>query len=223
MEEVQLLGFWPSPFSYRVIWALKLKGVKYEYIEEDLRNKSDRLLQYNKPKKKTPVILQDSKQTAQHNPILQKNEEKRPQNPFRTKDAEEKAIATITIKSGTHNGPIFSAFFRSTKEELDQNAIKEIVEYLKVLEEQALGDKKFFGGDNIGLVDIAYGWLCHWFIGMEEMGGVKLLVPSTVPRLHAWAENFKQLPIIQENLPDYTKLLAHFKSLREKTTGYDAR
>ena len=94
-------------------------------------------------------------------------------------------------------GPIFSVLFRYTEDEQDQNAIKEVVECLKILEEQALGDKRFFGGENIGMVDIAYGWLCHWFKATEEMSGVKLLEPSTVPRLHAWVESQEQAAYIQ--------------------------
>lgn len=35
------------------------------------------------------------------------------------------------------------------------------VENLKFVEEQLIG-KKFFGGEKIGLLDIAFGWLLIW-------------------------------------------------------------
>lgn len=63
--EVTLLDFWPSPFGMRVRIALAEKGIKYEYREEDLKNKSDLLLQMNPVHKKIPVLIHNGKPVAE--------------------------------------------------------------------------------------------------------------------------------------------------------------
>ncbi|KAI7979307.1 hypothetical protein LOK49_Contig405G00002 [Camellia lanceoleosa] len=88
-------------------------------------------------------------------------------------------------------GLIFYDFIRSTRE-TQEKATKQVLEVLKTIEEQGLGDKKFFGGNTLGLVDLSFGWLVQWFEVMEEVilgtSNPKLLDPTTLPRLYAWVE-----------------------------------
>ncbi|ONL93418.1 glutathione transferase31 [Zea mays] len=54
---VRVIGLWPSPFVIRVLIALKLKGVEFEFVEEVVGRKSELLLRSNPVHKKIPVLL----------------------------------------------------------------------------------------------------------------------------------------------------------------------
>jgi glutathione S-transferase len=56
-DELKLLSTWFSPFGSRVKLALHLKGLSYEYVEEDLMKKSQLLLESNPVHKKVPVLF----------------------------------------------------------------------------------------------------------------------------------------------------------------------
>ena len=93
-EELVLLDFWPSPFGMRVRIALAEKGIKYEYKEEDLWNKSALLLQMNPIHKKIPILIHHGKPVCESLIQLQYIEEVWPdKSPLLPSDPYQRAIA----------------------------------------------------------------------------------------------------------------------------------
>lgn len=76
-------------------------------------------------------------------------------------------------------------------------ATKEVQELLRILEEHGLGEKKYFGGNKIGLVDIAFGWIACFLEFLEQAAGVKVLEDNSFPRLQAWIKNFNEIPVVK--------------------------
>ncbi|KAL3380887.1 hypothetical protein AABB24_001175, partial [Solanum stoloniferum] len=132
-EKVKLLGNWASPSALRIHWALKLKGIEYDYQEEDLPNKSPLLLQYNPVHKKIPVLVHNGKPIAESLVILEYIEETWKHNPLLPEDPYERAKCVPGI---------FGTFVKVGEEQ--QKIAKEARENLKILEGE-LGKKHFFG------------------------------------------------------------------------------
>jgi glutathione S-transferase len=109
--------------------------------------------------------------------------------------------------------------FRSTTDEQRTEAFKSTVPHVETLERafwECSKGKAFFGGDAVGLMDIALGSFLVWFKVTDEVAGANLLDEARFPGLAAWAERFLAVDAVKEVMPDAGKLLEYYKGFMAK-------
>ena len=104
--------------------------------------------------------------------------------------------------------------------EAKKAVVDEVVEGLVLLEEafvKCSKGKPFFGGDQIGYLDIAFGCSLAWLRVIEKFNDIKLLDQAKTPELVKWAERFRQHPAVNGVMPETEELAEFAKILIAKT------
>ncbi|XP_010245130.1 PREDICTED: probable glutathione S-transferase parC [Nelumbo nucifera] len=213
-DEVILLDFWPSPFGMRARIALAEKGVKYEYRDEDLQNKSPLLLQMNPVHKKIPVLIHNGKPICESLIILQYIDEVwKDKLPLMPSDPHKRAQARFW--ADFTDKKIYDCGRRiwATKGEDQEAAKKEFIECLKLLEGE-LGDKPYFGGDALDFVDVTLVPFYSWFYAYETCGNFS--IEAHCPKFVAWAKRCMQKESVSKSLPDQNKVYDFVLVLKKK-------
>nr|BAJ92074.1 predicted protein [Hordeum vulgare subsp. vulgare]BAJ92768.1 predicted protein [Hordeum vulgare subsp. vulgare]BAJ96928.1 predicted protein [Hordeum vulgare subsp. vulgare]BAJ99164.1 predicted protein [Hordeum vulgare subsp. vulgare] len=219
-HELKLLGTWRGPFALRVRLALNFKGLSYEYQEEDLANKSDLLLESNPVNKKVPVLIHNGVPICESLAILEYIDEVyRGTGPcLLPGDPYQRAVARFWAAYIDQNlvAPWWKMFVGKTDKEKHEGTKQTLaaVEKLEVALRECSSGKPFFGGDNVGYIDVVLGGMVAWMQGTEALCGLELLDATKTPLLLAWMERFGGMEPAKAVLPDIDRLVEFAKMKR---------
>ncbi|XVF84827.1 hypothetical protein PTKIN_Ptkin17bG0071000 [Pterospermum kingtungense] len=223
--KVKVLGTWSSPFVMRARIALNMKSVNYEFLQERLwEGKSERLLKSNPVHKKVPVLIHGDKLICESLIIVEYIDEVWPSAPsILHSDPNERAIARFWAAYLDDKWfPSMRSIGFARGEDEKKAAIAEFEKGL-VLLEKAFGNcrkgKPFFGGDQIGYLDIAFGCFLGWLRVTETTSGIKLLSEAKTPALINWAHRFCSDAAVKDVMPDTEKLAEFAKMIASKRRG----
>ncbi|KAL4204536.1 hypothetical protein AMTRI_Chr01g110380 [Amborella trichopoda] len=172
---------------------MRLLGIEYEFIEEDLKNKT-----------MVPVLIHGGKRICESVVILEYIEETCSKNPILSKDPYERAQARFWSK------------FIDEKGRNRRRPSEEFQEGLKTLQGGLKG--KFFGGENIGFLDIVANFLGVWMGALGEAANIEHYDAEKTPLIHSWIEHMSSIQIVKDSLPSRDMLFALFKGYHETLT-----
>ncbi|CAM8903743.1 unnamed protein product [Rhodiola kirilowii] len=213
-NEVILLDAWVSMFGMKVRIALREKGVEFEYREEDLRNKSELLLKMNPIHKKVPVLIHNGKPVCESSIAVQYIDEVwNDRAPLLPLEPYQRAQARFWVDFIDKKFYDAGRKIWTTKGEEQEAGKKDFIEAVKVLEAE-LGDKKFFGGEKIGFVDICMIGFYTWFHAYEKFGNFS--IEDECPTMIAWAKRCMEVESVSKSLPDQEKVYGFVSEMRKK-------
>ncbi|CAN4116008.1 unnamed protein product [Withania somnifera] len=217
MAGVKLLGVWYSPVSHRVEWALKIKGVEYEFIEQDLQNKSPLLLQSNPVHKKIPVLIHKGKPICESTVIVEYIDETFEGPSILPKDPYDRALARFWVKFLDDKvSAVVNTFFLEGEEQ--EKGKEEVYEMLKVLDNE-LKNKLFFVGDKFGFADMAANFVGHWLGVFQEASGIVLVTSEKFSNFCAWRDDYINCSQVKEHPPPRRDELLAFVQARTQAAG----
>ncbi|XP_020685599.2 glutathione S-transferase U18-like [Dendrobium catenatum] len=218
-NEVKLIGIWSSGFVTRVMIALNLKGVEYEFLPDDLSNKSELLLNSNPVYKKVPVLIHGDKSICESLVIVQYIDHVWASSGPRILPVDPYDLAIVRFWAAYVDDKLTSqirVLILKEDEKSKAEAAEQLFTALLLLEEAFVKCSKgsFFGGDTINLLDITLGSCINWLKAMEIVTGINFLDKTKTPRLAEWAERFCSAEAAKEVLPEAEKLVEYIKFLR---------
>lgn len=216
-EKVKLLGVWDSPFVNRVQIVLNLKGICYEYVEEDLHNKGELLLASNPVHKKVPVLIHDGKAIPESQVIVQYIDEVFSGTGPSLLPADPSERAAARFWAAYIDDKLLASWLQAARGKTEEEKTEGLKQTLVAVETMEAAfktcskGKPFFGGDSVGYLDVTLGALVAWVHAGAALYGMRLFDDAKSPLLAAWVERFGALDAVKAVLPDVDRLVQFAK------------
>ncbi|CAD6266438.1 unnamed protein product [Miscanthus lutarioriparius] len=236
-EGLRLLGLHVSPFALRARMALSLKGLSYEYVEQDLFHKSELLLASNPVHNKVPVLIHDGRPICESLVVVEYVDEVWPATGAAILPAEPYGRATARFWAAYIDDKLFPAWMgvmKAATEEARAEKVREthaaVLNLEKAFAEISSSSSNgggngaaFFGGDSVGYLDLALGCSLPWFGALRAMFGVEVIDAARAPLLAAWAERFGETAVAKEVLPEPDEAVAYAKKIQAYRASASAK
>ncbi|KAJ0432774.1 putative glutathione transferase [Helianthus annuus] len=206
-SEIKLIGTAESPYVNRVQIVLNLKSIDYEFVEENLTCKSELLLTSNPVYKKVPVLIHANKPPIPESLIIIEylDEIYSDVHPILPSDPLARADNRFWANyMDTKFSPLFEELRKTPGKEGKKAIVKQIIEGSQLLEEAFVkfsNGKPYFGGDDVGYLDVVLGCFLGWTKFVEKHNEFKIFDEARTPKLLEWTNRIWSHEALKDVIP----------------------